>query len=141
MVHLERMEALSDPYEVLIAAIFQQAFADCKKAFYHDELIAFARSKWCHALLLGIPEERDVERMFLKEIEKYQKDDGCGVNIDPYQLIRKRRTLGLSQAAVANYVGTYPTQVSFWESGKKWPSKESVERLCKLFGCTVDELR
>lgn len=141
MVHLERMEALSDPYEVLIAAIFQQAFADCKKAFYHEELIAFARSKWCHALLLGIPEEGEVEELFIKEMEKCQKDDGRGICINPYQLIRKRRVLGLTQAAVAKYVETTSTQVALWEDGKKRPSSEKVEKLCKLFGCTADDLR
>lgn len=52
----------------------------------------------------------------------------------------RRSARGLSQAALADELGISRQSVAKWESGKSRPDLENIACLCKLFGCTMDEL-
>jgi transcriptional regulator with XRE-family HTH domain len=45
----------------------------------------------------------------------------------------KRVTLGLSQTALAQKLGTTHTLVSMWETGKAWPGPDLIPKLAKVF--------
>lgn len=53
---------------------------------------------------------------------------------------RKRQSLGITQAELANLLGVSPTTVSMWEVGKSHPRVTLLPRVAELLGCTVDEL-
>lgn len=46
----------------------------------------------------------------------------------------------MTQMQVANALGVTNAAVSQWETGKTMPKGESLLKLAKIFGCTVDEL-
>ena len=54
------------------------------------------------------------------------------------QELRKRR--GLTQEALAQALFVSRTAVSKWESGRGYPSIDSLKALSRFFGITVDEL-
>ena len=55
--------------------------------------------------------------------------------MDIGQAIRTLRLkLGMSQAQLAERCGTSANAVSAWETGKAWPPKGTVERVCQAFG-------
>jgi len=56
-------------------------------------------------------------------------------------LRKVRLKRGLSQQAVASFVGTNQPQVSDWESGKHVPSFEHLMALIRLFPELVNEIR
>lgn len=51
-----------------------------------------------------------------------------------------RKSAGLTQSEVAAHIGLSQPQYSAWENGKSKVDHISLERLAKLFGCTVDSL-
>ncbi|MBM6898073.1 helix-turn-helix domain-containing protein, partial [Pseudoflavonifractor capillosus] len=51
-----------------------------------------------------------------------------------------RKAAGLTQAEVASHIGLSQPQYSAWENGKSKIDHISLERLAKLFGCSVDAL-
>lgn len=55
-------------------------------------------------------------------------------------LLSARQKIGLTQEEVAKKIGVHQTAVSFWESGKTFPSVKMLPKLARLYGCTVDEL-
>lgn len=55
-----------------------------------------------------------------------------------FKTMRKRA--GMTQMQVANALGVTNAAVSQWETGKTMPKGESLLKLAKIFGCTVDEL-
>jgi|GEM_PF-764321 len=55
-------------------------------------------------------------------------------------LKRLRRKLGLRQDDVARMVGVERTTVANWERGAKQPGLETLVRLSKIFGVSLDEL-
>ena len=55
-------------------------------------------------------------------------------------LKRKREEKGLTQAEVAERIGTTQQNVASFESGYKVPSLKIVVASADLFRCTVDEM-
>lgn len=51
-----------------------------------------------------------------------------------------RTSANLTQEDLANQIFVSRTLVSKWESGDRYPSKDSIARLCVLFHVTPDEL-
>ncbi len=51
-----------------------------------------------------------------------------------------RKKKGLSQVEVAVAVDVYPDYISWWESGKRYPSLMYAIALADYFGVTMDEL-
>lgn len=47
---------------------------------------------------------------------------------------------GLTQAEVSKKLRVNQAAVSYWESGKTRPLRKVRKRLCKVYGCTADEL-
>ena len=62
--------------------------------------------------------EQEINRIFAENLTKF---------------IERR---GLTQAAVADYVGVSEAAVSQWCSGKKSPRMSKFDKLCELFGCS-----
>ena len=54
------------------------------------------------------------------------------------QQLRKQKEITQEELAVAIYVSR--TAVSKWESGRGYPSIDSLKALSKFFGITIDEL-
>src|SRR5699024_8432006 len=54
------------------------------------------------------------------------------------QSLRKEK--GLSQEELANLLEVSRQAVSKWESGQTYPEMDKLLSLCKIFGCTLDEL-
>lgn len=55
-----------------------------------------------------------------------------------YKEIRKR--VGMTAQEVATKLGVAISTVYSWESGKTSPNSVFIAELCKLYGCTADEL-
>jgi transcriptional regulator with XRE-family HTH domain len=54
---------------------------------------------------------------------------------------RKMRLLsGLSQCAVAEYLGLTQGAVSQWELGESYPSAYLLPKVANIYHCTIDEL-
>lgn len=53
---------------------------------------------------------------------------------------RKRQSLGITQAELANILGVSPSTISMWEVGKSHPRVTLLPRVAEILGCTVDEL-
>lgn len=51
-----------------------------------------------------------------------------------------RKAAGLTQAAVAKYIGISQNAYSYWETGKVKIEHESLSKLAKLYGVTTDYL-
>lgn len=47
----------------------------------------------------------------------------------------------LTQKAVGEAVGVSKKTVGAWESGKTVPDANKIDALCKLFGCSYDDIR
>ena len=47
---------------------------------------------------------------------------------------------GLTQTEVSKKLRVNQAAVSYWESGKTKPLRKVQKRLCKVYGCTADEL-
>ena len=56
------------------------------------------------------------------------------------RLRQARQAKGLSQAALAETVGTRQSQISRNESGRRWPDSETLCRLADALGLTTDYL-
>lgn len=52
----------------------------------------------------------------------------------------KRIAAGLSQAELAEIIGTVQSAVSAWESGAKMPRASQLPALAEALHCTIDEL-
>lgn len=46
----------------------------------------------------------------------------------------------LTQVEVARKLNVTQSAVSAWEKGQKFPRKETLQALCKLYNCKVDDL-
>lgn len=51
-----------------------------------------------------------------------------------------RQGMGLSQAALAEQLGTPQTSVSRWERGIVSPGTETLRKLADVFGCRMDDI-
>lgn len=51
-----------------------------------------------------------------------------------------RAKANLNQKQLAKKLDVNQGTVSRWETNEMKPSKKYIKRLCKIFGCTVDEL-
>ena len=51
-----------------------------------------------------------------------------------------RKSRGLTQEALAEELHVSRTAVSKWESGRGWPSIDSLKEVSAFFGVTIDEL-
>lgn len=57
------------------------------------------------------------------------------------QEIRRRRKLaGLSQAGLADLIGSSGHAIYYWEAGKRRPNLYYILRMSYIFGCEVGEL-
>jgi len=63
------------------------------------------------------------------------RDMGLGDNI---RILRERR--GMKPKDIAKHVGVSVQSVSQWENGRTQPSLTSREKLCELFGISLEEL-
>ena len=52
----------------------------------------------------------------------------------------RRIALGLSQAALAEMMGTVQSAVSAWESGEKLPRASQLPALANALQCRIDDL-
>lgn len=55
-------------------------------------------------------------------------------------LKRMRKERGITAAELATAVGVKQSGVSLWESGKRFPRKDTLKKLCEFFNCKVDDL-
>lgn len=55
-------------------------------------------------------------------------------------MAERRKSMNLTQDAVAAELGVSRSAVAMWESGKSFPRAELLPRLAKLLECTVDDL-
>ena len=55
-------------------------------------------------------------------------------------LKQKRKERGMTLLQLANAIGVQQAAVSLWERGKRFPRRETLEALCVLFSCKVDDL-
>ena len=55
-------------------------------------------------------------------------------------LKQARKAAGMTQADVAKLVGISQNGYSYWENGKTKIDNESLSKLAKIFGCTIDYL-
>lgn len=62
-------------------------------------------------------------------------DNNIGVRI---RAIRKKKGISGNRLAIA--MGIHRAQVSRWETGKKIPQSESLERICKVLKCSSKQL-
>ncbi len=53
-------------------------------------------------------------------------------NMDSREILKMRRTMGLSQEAFAHLLGISWATVSRWENGKYKPSQLAVEKILKI---------
>lgn len=51
-----------------------------------------------------------------------------------------RQRAGYSQAIVAERLNVVRTTIANWETGRREPSIRQVIELCRVLGCTADEL-
>lgn len=51
-----------------------------------------------------------------------------------------RVNAGLTQAEVANRVKINVATLISWENSKTYPTVEKLKELCKLYGCTIDDI-
>lgn len=56
------------------------------------------------------------------------------------KLLELRKQKGLTQAELAEILFVSRTAVSKWESGRGYPSIDSLKAIAKFFGVTIDEL-
>lgn len=55
-------------------------------------------------------------------------------------LKRKRRERKITLKTLAKEIGVSYSTVSMWETTETLPRRDTLEKLCKFFGCTIDEL-
>lgn len=55
-------------------------------------------------------------------------------------LKRIRMQKNMTQVELAEMLGISRTAVSMWETGEALPRAETLKRLAKILGCTIDEL-
>ena len=55
-------------------------------------------------------------------------------------LKRIRMQKNITQVELAEMLGISRTAVSMWETGEALPRAETLKRLAKILGCTIDEL-
>lgn len=56
------------------------------------------------------------------------------------RLLRRRKSLGLSQPDVANRIGSSQGRVSEWERGERWFGVRTLYHLADVLDCTVHDL-
>ena len=52
----------------------------------------------------------------------------------------KRQERGMTLFQLANAIGVKQAAISLWEIGKRFPRKDTLDKLCKFFDCNVDDL-
>lgn len=52
----------------------------------------------------------------------------------------KRKSVGMSQMALAARLNVTQSAISQWEKGATKPSTGNLIRMSEIFGCTIDEL-
>lgn len=55
-------------------------------------------------------------------------------------LREKRKEKRMTMCQLANAIGVRQSAVSMWETGKAFPRKEMLIKLCQVFDCKMDEL-
>ena len=56
------------------------------------------------------------------------------------ELKKLRKERGLTAVELAKAIGVKQSAVSLWESGKRFPRKDTLKKLCEFFDCKVDDL-
>jgi len=59
----------------------------------------------------------------------------------PTKIKIKRIERGITQWELAKMIGIHPTTMSLFETGKIKPSKETLEKIAKILGCSPEELQ
>lgn len=55
-------------------------------------------------------------------------------------LVTERKKAGFTQMRVAKELGITDSAVNQWEKGKTFPKTKLLQKLARLYGCTVDDL-
>lgn len=55
-------------------------------------------------------------------------------------LKQKRKARKMTLCQVANAIGVQQAAISLWEHGKRFPRKDTLDKLCAFFNCKVDDL-
>ncbi|HSL85782.1 MAG TPA: helix-turn-helix transcriptional regulator, partial [Bacteroidales bacterium] len=55
-------------------------------------------------------------------------------------IVMKRKKKGITQDALADYIGITKASVSKWETGQSYPDITILPRLATFFNITIDEL-
>lgn len=55
-------------------------------------------------------------------------------------LREKRKERGMTLLQLANAIGVKQAAISLWENGKRFPRKEILITLCRVFDCKMDDL-
>lgn len=55
-------------------------------------------------------------------------------------LKRARKSQGMTQTELAEFIGVTQGAVHQWESGKSSPTIDNLKKIAKLFNCKVDDL-
>ena len=86
-------------------------------------------------LLDAVQEETDFLRSLVKSVQCNVKTGELHVD-----LASRRKTLGLTQAQLAEKVSVTRSAVAMWETGAGNPRFQTLPVLAEALGCTVDEL-
>jgi transcriptional regulator len=52
----------------------------------------------------------------------------------------KRKERKMTSIELAKALSVQQSSISMWESGKAFPRKDTLDKLCKFFDCKVDDL-
>lgn len=59
-------------------------------------------------------------------------------NITKFSFYRKQA--GIKQKELAKKLNVDQGAISHWENGRNKPSQKYIKKLCRIFGCTAEEL-
>lgn len=55
-------------------------------------------------------------------------------------LAQKRKERSLTMCELSDKIGVRQSTISMWETGKAFPRKPALDKLCAFFECKVDDL-
>lgn len=55
-------------------------------------------------------------------------------------LTKKRKERGITMCILSEKIGVRQSTISMWETGKAFPRKAALDKLCEFFNCKVDDL-
>lgn len=99
--------------------------------------------KYCERCASIAIRERILARNKLQQnqrCEKRKRQKVERMNTIKNAIAQKRVEYGLTQKELAEKIGCYPKDICRWETGVRKPTTESLVKIAKALGCTLDDL-